>query len=768
MYQDDNMTHVQDFVSSYLYSGHAYARDIIGTPEDLKNPKLRQLIRFFDTWYVPNNMALVLVGDFSSAEVKPLIEKTFGRLVARPLPARNGFTPTDFSTPERYSAKLGYVPMLMVGYEGVPAGDPDELPLDFTLSLLSNDMSIGLFDRMAVNSQLMYAGAGSDARRDMGRIELMAVPYMDPDSRTYQSLESTEKLVLAAVDSLIAGRYSDDLLESVRESYRQRYERAMEYPEMKVRLIEQSFVYQIPMVHLLEENQRIASFTRDDVSRMAQRYLTRPSKTFLIHEGTPRKQKLPKPELRPLDSPHGTSAYADALMAVPCGKLVPVFVDMSDVNRDRFYENVSVFCTPNPRNDIFSLRLRYGVGTYQMPMLQYAVAMMNMAGVKGQPGRSANDFKAALARLGAKCSYAVDDNYLYVDIEGAERNLSDIVALVNLQMLLPDFSSENDASLNNIKGQEYSSRQVEQRNTDLVADAAADYVRYGENSSYIRRPSLREVIDMTTGQLEGALHRAYDYALEIHYVGALSPDTVKNLLYGHLPMSEHAIPSASPIERPRVDRQGGVFFLEDKDMQQAKIYLYIEGDPYTNAEAVDYMAFNEYFGGGFSGLVMNEIREKRSMAYTAYGYYSRPPIQQRRSSFIGYVGTQSDKVLDAITVYRSLLDSMPAHPETIENIRTQLRQSLLSDKPTFRTKSQRLTRWFLMGYAIDPAITQIRQVQRLKYENIDQFYRTHVQGRPVTMLIMGDPRQIDQKTLKARYGKVTKLNKSKLFSPSDL
>ena len=198
-------------------------------------------------------------------------------------------------------------------------------------------------------------------------------------------------------------------------------------------------------------------------------------------------------------------------------------------------------------------------------------------------------------------------------------------------------------------------------------------------------------------------------------------------------------------------------------MQQAKIYFMIEGTPFNVNEAVLYDAFNEYFGGGFSGLVMNEIREKRSMAYTAYGAFITPPMQNRNSRFIGYVGTQSDKVIDALDVYRSLLDSMPQNGENIENIRTILRQSLLSHHPTFRSKSQVMTDWMRLGYQIDPATLQIRQVQKLKFEDIVRFYEAHVKGQPVKVLIIGDPKLIDQKALKARFGKVNKLNSDKLF-----
>jgi predicted Zn-dependent peptidase len=766
MYLDDNSTHTRNFIFGKLYEGHAYARDIIGYPEDLKNPKMRQLIDFYNTWYVPNNMALILVGDFDTEAAKPLIEKTFGKLQARPLPQRTQYPTTAFSQDERYSAKLGYMPELYIAYNGVPVGDKDELLLDFLGDILSNSMQIGLLDELTLDNKLMYAGAMNDIRRDQGRFIVVAVPYMDAETQTYTSLKETENLVNEAIQQLVNGNISEELVEAVRQNFYQEFDRTMEYPAMKVQLLQNAFTYQQSIEEMLLQKERVAAITMDDIKRVAKQYLGAPKKVFEIEEGTPKKDKLPKPKIKSLESPKSESAYCQYLKSIPVGKLTPTFIDFSDIDQDLFYEGVSVYCTPNTKNHIFSLRLKYGVGTYELPLMEYAASLMNMAGIKGAPGIKPAEFRANLAKLGGKCSYAVSEDYFYVDIEGNEENLEKIVEMVNLHMMFPNFDSENDMLINNIKGQEYSARQVEQRNTDIVADAAFDYVRYGENSPYIKRPTLmEEVLPMTAAQLEGVLHQVQNYELEIHYAGALPALDVKNILYNKLSLNNNVRPTMSPVERPMVPiTENKIYFLPDAEMQQAKVYFLIDGEPYNVKDAVNYMAFNEYFGGGFSGLVMNEIREKRSMAYTAYGYFSRPPKQGQMTKFVGYVGTQSDKVADAIDVYMSLLDSMPQYPETMENIRTVLRQSVLSNKPTFRNKSQRLTANMLMGYKVDPAMLQVRDIQRLTFDNVLSFYQSRIQGKPITILIMGDPKLVNQKQIQSKYGKITKLSKSRLFS----
>ena len=765
MYSDDNSQHVQQFVNEKLYDGSAYSRDIIGFPEDLKNPKLRQLIDFFNTWYVPNNMALILVGDFSAEEAKPLIAKTFGRLQSKPLPERKSFKPTDFSKNENYTAKLGYYPEVLVAYNGVKGGAEDELTLNVACDLLSNEMGIGLLDEMILDNKFMFAAAVNGTARELGRLEVIAIPYMDPETQSYNSLKETDELLMTAIDKLVKGDITDEMFEAVKLNALQDYDRMMEYSMQKAYMLLQAYVYQEPLEELFQEKERLAKLTKADVIAVAKKYFSAPHKTFQIAEGTPKKDKLAKPKIQPIEPGKGQSAYYKNFPSIPAGNLVPRYVDLTDITRSKFAENVHLYITPNHKNDIFTLRLKYGVGTYQMPLLEYAVQLMETAGVKGAPGIPVGEFRAKLARLGGKCSYSVNNDYVIVDIEGAEQNMKEIISLVNLHMLFPDFTSENDIKLNSIKGQVYSSRQVERRNTDIVADAAHDFVVYGPNSEYLKRTPLNDVLQLETSKLEAEWHRALDYALEMHYAGRIPADSVKVALYGHVPMSDKAIATTAPNERPRLTFDNTeLYFLPDASMQQAKIYFFIEGAPFAIKETVLIDAFNEYFGGGFSGIVMNEIREKRSMAYTAYGAVLTPPVPKRNTSFIGYVGTQSDKVLDALAVYCMLLADMPKNGENIENIRTILRQELFSNHPTFRTKSQRMLAWNRLGYQIDPAMLQIRQVDKLQFEDIVGYYEKYIKNQPMKILVMGDPKLIDQKALKTRFGKVNKLNTNKIFS----
>ena len=132
---------------------------------------------------------------------------------------------------------------------------------------------------------------------------------------------------------------------------------------------------------------------------------------------------------------------------------------------------------------------------------------------------------------------------------------------------------------------------------------------------------------------------------------------------------------------------------------------------------------------------------------------------------MGYIGTQSDKVADAIETFVSLVDSMPEFPERMEVLRTALLQNEQISKPGFRNKSRVYDYWREMGYNDDPARTEVEQIKNLTWEQVMSYYKTYIQNKPLTIIVMGDQKKIDQKRLTAKFGKIQKVAKSKLFAP---
>ncbi|MFA6580295.1 MAG: insulinase family protein [Paludibacter sp.] len=765
MYQDNRNTHVSNFIISHLYPNDPYGRDVIGNPDHLKNPRLSKLIEFYNSWYVPENMALVLVGNFDSEQAISLIKAKFGRLESHKVPERVSAVTANFEGNPKFSAKLSYYPQVVWGYSGVKKGDKDELLLEICTNILNNTMKTGLLDKLSLNGDVTSAQAFNDARRNEGRIMVMAIPYFDVNQKMYESDKATEKTIMTEVDKLKNGNIEDWLIKSVKDNMLREYDLVMETPSAKTEVLTELFSYNLPVSEFFSRNERINAITKAEIQRAAKQYFSGNHVTISIEEGTPDKEKLKKPDIKPLDQPKGQiTEYAQYVQKMPIVKVNEEYNDFSDVKSIKLYDGINLFCTKNKQNDIFTLTLKYGIGTTKMPKLEYATQLMNSAGIL--PSSDAQSVRRQFSELNTKCTYAVTDDYFYILLQGDESNLAAACNLMTRQILMPKL---DDKQLDRVKGTYYQNRvSIEKNDVEVLSDALNKYVLYKDSSSYIDRLKLSDVLSLKISELTGEIIRATDYDVDIHYVGKTEANEVADILKSNLPLKEGVKKSESPFVKDRISySKPMVYFLPNSSAQQAKIYFYINGSEYNPENKVIYDAFNQYFSGGFNGLVMNEIRENNSMAYTAYGAEVTPPIPTKKAYFIGFVGTQGDKAADAIDLYMKLLTDMPLYPDKIENIRTYLRQSSLTDKPSFRTKSQVFNRWKLLGYTEDPAKVNMPKIDNLTFDQIVAFYNKEIKGKPISIIITGDPKTIDLKQIKANQGNITKLSSRNLFNVED-
>lgn len=763
MYQDNVSSHIRQELFGKLYAGSPYERDVIGLPEHLKNPRLSKLIEFYNTWYVPNNMALILVGDFDTERTKPMIAETFGRLQPQDLPERKSYPKAEMKG--NYKYKIGYYPQICWAYDGVKITDDDALALQFVVSLLNNGTNTGLLDRITMDGEVSGAGVSFDARRDQGRILVQAVPYYDANQRAYESNAATEKIVMAEINKIKNGDIPDWLIKTVKAEYDQNFKLEFEDSESKMMELLYCFIYDMPLDNIFTQNAKIQALTKEDIQRVAKKYFNASHMTLTFEEGTPKKNKLAKPKIKSLDLINGQETeYAKAFKQLPSDPIKQTFMDMNDVTVTPIDENITLHYGANPKNDIFSLTLRYGVGSGKKPMLEPVAELMNMSGI--MPGVNPQDFRRQLAELGGRCAYGVDRSYFYVSIYGDEAHLAEICQLVQRQMLFPKFEQKQFEA---VKGSELSNRFMLSKIDGVQSAALREYVLYGEQSDYIDVVPFMDIYYLDESKLKAEFLSATRYALDIYYCGQKPVEEVKTVLTGNLPLQEGVKPSTSPVIRDRkaYDKRQ-IYFLPNSNVQQATIYFYFEGVPYDKEQDVLFQAFNQYFSSGFTGLVLDEIREKRSMAYTAYGIMSEGALPGKNSCFMGYIGTQSDKAADAIEVFMNLVDSMPEYPERIEAVKAALRQNAQISKPTFRGKTMTYDYWKEMGYNEDPALYNKEAIDNLTFDQIKEFYQQYIQGKPMTIVLVGDPKLIDQKALQAKYGKFIKPSKAKLFAPLDL
>ncbi len=761
MYQDDPSDRYRNVLFSHLFEGHPYSRDIIGLGEHLKNPRLSKLIEYYETWYVPGNMALILVGDIQTEKVANLINAKFARIPAGDVPQPKEYEITSIEGRKQIKEEVGPYPRLVLGYNGVKKGDPDYFALSVATRLLSNRSRTGLLDKLSLDGDVMDVSASEISFVDHGRTVVEVVPRYDYNQRRFESHRFVEKLVLDEIGKLRKGAVDEKLLETVKNGLVRQYIRSLESQYSMADHVSEAFQSGGGLEMVLNYPELVKEVTLEDVQRVAETYLNDNFLAMHISASDDHDvEKLEKPDLPevPVSAADKKSYYAGLFGKIPTPDAELPTAGFDDVETGTINEKSRLYYYPNPANDIFTMTIRYGIGTREMPELEYAVQLMNDAGVMGN--YTPQEFRMALSEVNATVRYGVDEDYLYVFVEGSEANVVDVCGLMTRQILMPDL---DEKQLDNLKGSEYQGRMMEKEVLDIKEDALTEFLVYGNKSSYIDRKPLEDVLKMTFSDLSKSFQEATNYAADVFYVGQLPFETVHQVLNTHLPLKQTELASTSPREREKKKYEGNqVFVYHDAKAKQSRIVFYADGSLTSPANAPERNAFNTYFSKGMGGLVTDRIRVQNSMAYTSYGVFAAAETFQKPGYFIGFIGTQSDKTNKAVDLYMDLVRDMPENEYRMPDIRNYLVNSSISMKPHFRSFATRCEDWKRQGYEQMPPKVLIPEYEQMEFADIVEFYEQNLQDKPVVIGIVGNTGDFDVKALE-QYGEVKRIRDNDIF-----
>ncbi len=762
MYSDNPFRAVtNDFISKAFEAENPYGRLIIGKTEHLRNPSIKRIYEFYNAFYVPSNMALILAGDINPEEVKPLIEETFGKWEKReaqgvPVIPKN----VNITQPVKIKEKLTPYPMLILGFPGVDVASEDRYAVDFCARLLSNGNQTGLLDKLVLDGDLMSVGAGQNQFKYAGLVTVQAIPTFDLSQMKFMSLSTVEKLVNAEIEKLKKGNFDEWLIDAFKNEMIKQHEMELESPASVGVQLMSDFAYELPLDDFTQYKEQIQAVTKDDIIKAANKYFTKNCITYLSDIGEPDKDALKKPDYKPIDpEPGHQSVYAKHFNEVALSEAKENFVDFDkDVTKTELAPGVKLFYTPNKQNDIFSLIIKYGAGSAKIPTLNLATSLMNNAGIMAQYKPQA--LKKEYSKLGCSVQFVNNDSYLYIILEGNEENLGQACQLLSRTYLLPEL---DEKQMDKVKGSVIGMRGVEKKEKDSQAEALRDYMMYGEKSPEIERLSTAEIRALTISDLTGDFIQATHYEASVHFCGKNPMANVVETLKNNLAFPANLKKSDSPVIRPVVEnKKESILFLNNPDARQSEIYLFTNGSEYQNEQKPVIDAFNQYFSGGFNGLVIQELREKRSFAYSAGATYRTPVLPGNPAYQVGYIGTQADKTADAVEEFVKLIKEMPEKPERMDNIKNYLIQSSKADRPSFRNLSQSIESWTQKGYSEDPNKLLLPEYEGLSFEEILNFYKKEVSGKPIKIAIVGNKKEIDMDKLES-IAKVEKISVNKLF-----
>jgi len=742
----DNMERrLGEDVERYTFKGHPYGtQDVLGTVEHLKNPSLTKMYEYFDTYYVANNMALILCGNFDSAEIIPMIKEKFGALRTGEVPEFPDYGRSTFEGKEVVKVRQTPVKVGFHAYKTVPKWHPDEAALEVADFLIFNQSETGFLNQLQLDNKLLFCGAAPLTYKDDGAEMLFFVPKI-----LFQSMGGAEKLVVEQLEKLKTGAFDEAMLEAVKSEIYINFQRQLEDLEGRGAAIGWAFCYGKSWEDHLSYAEKIAAVTKADVMRVANTYFGEDHLAYFSRMGFPKKPKLEKPPYKPVVTDQkGESKYAKQFAKIEEADLQPKFLDFEkDVTRYEFDGN-QIFVTPNPTNDIFSLELKYWAGSHHIDKLDLAADVLNYAGTENY---DLNALKQQFASLGVSYSINSSDNFFTINLSGIEANMKQAVQLVGKLLQNPRLT---DQALKRVVNDMQTDRKLEENTPMQMGYAIRNYALFGDQSSFLQRPSVKEAKKQALADLQTAVQQALGYSASLHYTGKMDAGVVRNILSDALPLAKTEKRAEYFVRQPDKRQETTIYFLHDKKTVQSHVWFHVLGDEYEHEQLPLVNAFREYFGGGFSGIVTQEIREYRSLAYASAGFYITPTYPAgQKSALYAYLGCQGDKTNDAVQVMNDILTDLPAYPERMPSLRSNLENKTFSYYPDFREISTTIEDYELANLKADPDKMAYQEYQHLEFEDLQQFFAEKVQGRPVTITIYGDKKRIDLDKLR-KIGKV--------------
>ncbi|MBL7699382.1 MAG: insulinase family protein [Chitinophagaceae bacterium] len=753
---DNDLRKVWEAMLATMFPHHNYGQQTtIGTIEHLKNPSLQAIREFYDKNYVPSNMAIIFAGDFNPDEVVKKIDRAFAYMQNVKHEDYQGPKEEPVTAPVTREVFGPDAEFVQLGFRLPGADNYDEVvKLAVVDNLLSNGRA-GLMD-INLNKQQKLLTAGTDVQswRDY------SILVLSGKAKEGQSLEEVRDLLLSQIELLRKGEFDESLIKAIVANYKLVELQGLDNNDNRASSIMQSFILHRGKmwdrdVAFLDE---MAKVTKKDVVAFVNQYLNNNYVGVFKKKGDNKNvQKVEKPPITPVPvNNDDQSDFFKKIVAMPVSDLQPKWLDYDKEITKSKIGQAPVLYVQNKDNELFRLHYRFDVGNYNNKLLSFAANYLQYI---GDGKNSAEEITRQFYNLA--CSFRIDarSDYTTITLSGLQENFDKAVSLFEnlMKNCAPD-----EVALKNLKGRIMKSRSDAKLNKSSIARGLTNYAIYGPKNPFNYVVSNDELNAVTAQQLTDLLHNMFKWKHTIIYYG---PKTLTAFIEGikkihPVPAEFAAAPEAVKFEKKDPDHNSVLF--TPYDMVQSEITWVSNSMVYDPSKLSVIELFNSYFGGDMGSIVFQTIRESKALAYSTYAFYLAPDKKNGRYTTLAYVGSQADKMNEAVAAMNALMKDLPKTEKVLAASKENIRKNLASERITeddivfSYLAAQRL------GLNTDYRKDIYDKVESLTFEDIKNFHSQYISGKNYTYCVIASADKINMDDLK-KIGDVKQLSLDEIF-----
>ena len=743
-------------LSKLLMPTHPYGtQTTIGTQEHLKNPSIVNIKNYFNRYYVPNNVAICMAGDMDPEKVIATIDKYFGSwkrsdaLSFPQFPKQKPLTaPKDTTVmgPEAENIVLAW------GFDGGQSLQSD------TLDVIANILSNGKAGLMDINlSQKMKYLGGEAFAMSLAEYGLMGISASPKEG---QSLDEVKKLVLGEVENLKKGNFPDELLPAVINNMKLEYYHALEKNQDVADQFVDAFIKGREWQTVVGRLDRISKMTKAQIVAFANKYLNNNYALVYKRQGEDTTQKkIDKPQITPI--PSNRDLQSDFVKEIIASKTTPIeprFVDFNkDLVKTKTKKGLPVLYVPNKQSGLFTLSFRYDFGLEADKRLPIAVDYLEYLGTNKL---SPEQVKQRFYQLACDYSISAGTDNLNVTISGLNENMPKALWLV--EHLLGNAKVDKEAYMELVELVK-KSRKDNRSNQNANFGALAAYGIYGPYNK-VRNVMSNAELDKTNPQtLLNLLKGLRNYKHEVLYCGQSTPEAlVKTIDEGHVIGKTLAnVPQGKRYTE--MQTKENEVWMAPYEAKNIYMMLYNNSGKGWNVEQQPMVyLFNEYFGTGMNGIVFQELRETRGLAYNASARYTTPSRVGGTESLQANIISQNDKMMDCVKAFNNIIDEMPQSDKAFE----LAKQASMKRIATERTTKFGIINAYLqarrLGLDFDIKERIYNALPKITLKEMVEFEKQAMAKKPLRYLILGDEKNLDMKGLE-KIGKIKKVTTQEIF-----
>lgn len=721
----------------------------IGTSEHLKSPSMVAIHKYFDTYYVPNNMAVVLVGDLDFDKTIKMVDQYFGTFKYKELPMKKMVTEEPMTKVVTRTVKSPSTQRLSLAWRTDSNGTQAARLADVVAEILSNNGDAGLID-LNINQKQKALGAGAyeSPFKMYGSFTMTITP------KEGQSFDDAKKLLLEQLDLVKKGQFPDWMLKAIVNDKKVQRMKMWETADGLATTLYGTYINGLTWEQELDEINQYEKISKADVVKFANEFFKDNYVAVYKEKGVNDKLvRVENPGITPIKLNRDVqSPFLKDILGTKASEIKPEFIDYKAAIATSQIKDKKVSFVENKYNEVAQVNYIFPFGTDNDKELSLGVTVLQYLGTdKYTPEQLKEEFY----KLGISNNFRTSNDQTIITLSGLESNMQKGVELMNhwLTNVKAD-KAIYDQTVKTI----LESREVAKKDKVRIMSALSNYAKYGKDSRMTDIISKQRLESINVSELMSKIKTLNQYPYEVFLYGK-DQKSLEKAVKPYIVNTSLQAAAAKVYAEPATE--GKVYFT-NYDMVQMEMSKIAKGSQVNVGNFGKANVFNEYFGRGLSSIVFQEIRESKSLAYSAYVSYANATEKNHPNYVTNYIGTQSNKLPLAVNAMNELMAQLPQIPAQFENSKGSALKQIASNRIN-RTNifySQLSLKKLGVDYDIRKDIYS--EIQGLTLPQLTGFYNTEVKPLQYNTAIIGKRENLNMESIN-KMGEFKEMSLEEIF-----